>query len=155
MTKKEIQSDYGSSVNSEILVTLLGSKISITLLNFFSTTAVFYILTVISALLVLWQSLYFFATGRHIRLVVILAKTVAAIAAAIALGITIACTIVAAYYAKEYIGSSYHLGIDAGIIVMTLFSICASFCPTSLVKKAKKVRRAKVESFSAAFEEQF
>ena len=155
MSKKDIQSDYGARLNSEILVYLLGSKIHTPVLNLFSTTVVFFLLTVIGALLILWQSVYFFATGKHIKPVVIVSKICAAVAAMVALIMTIILVVVTASYAEDYISSSYDIAIGAGVIMMVVFSIGSIFCPVSLTKKVKKVRRISVEDACKKFEEQF
>ena len=155
MSKKEIQSSYGASVNAPILVDLLGSKFEIFALNLLSVTVLFFIFTVISVLLVFWQSLYFFATGKHVKLVVLISKICSAATAVISLILTIVVVAVANSAANNYIGASYNVSISAGVIMMVIFSVGAVFCPASLTKKAKKARPIKAERNCENFESFF
>lgn len=152
MSKKEIQSSYGASLNAPIVVDLLGSKFQVFALNLLSATVLFFILTVISSLIVFWQSLYFFATGKHVRLVVLISKICSAVNALIAMILTTVVVIVADSAANNYIGASYGVSIGAGVIMMLVFAVCAVFCPTSLVKKTKKSRPIKAEHNCEDFE---
>lgn len=155
MTKKQIEGDMGESANSDILVQLLGAKLDIPLLNAMSLIVIFFIVTVIFALLILWQSLYFFITGKHVKLLVTISKIYTAVFAALALIMTITSVVVANYYANIYIRPSYDVSISVGIIIMFIFALGSIFCPGSLVPKAKKAKRISDRYTAVNFEPQF
>lgn len=140
MSKNEIESEYGASVNADILVELLGAKKKANTLALFSANVVFFILTVVGVLLIMWQSLYFFATGRHAELLVFFFKIFTAAIASVAMIVAIVFVAQAAPIAKIYIASGYRIRIGVGVILMAAFSIGAIFCPTRLTKKIRKVR---------------
>lgn len=156
MTKREIESDYGAATNAEMLSMLLGAKLGVSATKLLSLAVIFFILTAVSALLILWQSLYFFVTGKHIRVIVLISKICAVIATAIVMIATIVLIVLINLYADTYItGTVYQASIGAGIIILVIFCIGAIFCPTSLTKKVKKERivrdRQCIEEFEAQF----
>lgn len=144
MTKREIEGEIGTTLNTSILTTLLGAKIGSSGTNLLSATMIFFVLTVASALLILWQSLYFFATGKHAGRLVFITKICTAILSALALVSTIVLIAIVDSYAYDYIvGSNYRVSISAGVIIFVIFAIGSIFCPTSLVKKQRKEKAAK------------
>lgn len=143
MSKKEFQSLYGTILSSSLAIDLLGSSIEAPFLNFYSVAVIFFIITVICVLVILWQSLYFFTTGKHVKRIVVITKICAAVAAAVALIWTIALVISISLIANDYIDSGYSVRIGAGVITMAIFAIGAIFCPSGLVKKVKKVKPSK------------
>ncbi len=155
MSKKEIQSDYGAKLNADLLFELLGMKLVLPALTLFSLTTLFFILTAVGALLILWQGLYFFVTGRQITRVVSIAKIGSATAAGVALIMTVVFLIMASFFAGTYIGSDYSLGICAGVILMTVFAVGSLFCPARLTKKERKMRIRRTVSSYEDFEAQF
>lgn len=155
LSKKEIASDYGANLNAELLVSLIGAKVKLHAVNALSITTIFFVLTTISALLLLWQSLYFFASGKHFQKVVFTAKICAVIAATIALILTILLLGIAASYTTTYISSTYKVTIEAGVILSLIASFGALFCPTSLTKKEKKIKLPKPEIFREDLDAQF
>lgn len=155
MSKKEIESNYGTSVNTGILTELLGAKMADLDRNLFSIATLFFILAAMGALLVVWQSLYFFVTGKHIGLVVWISKIFTAAMSATALAIGIVFVVRMAYYAETYISSDYRVRIGAGVILMTIFAFGAACCPTSLSRKYRKARSISTRKSLQDLEAQF
>lgn len=155
MSKKEIQSDYGAKLNADLLFELLGMRLVLPALTLFSLTTLFFILTAVGALLILWQGLYFFVTGRQITRVVSIAKIGSATVAGVALIMTVVFLIMASSFTYTYITSDYSLGICAGVILMTVFAVGSLFCPARLTKKERKMRIRRTVSSYEDFEAQF
>lgn len=154
-SKKELKEGLADRDNIDLLLELLGSKYYMPTLQLIAISVVFFILTAIAAMVVLWQSLYFFASGKHSRHVVIISKIFAAAVSVAALVMTIVTKYIIADHAKTYISSSYRIGLSAGVIILVVFAVCAVFCPTRLKAKVRKIKPARVLRDNADFTAQF
>lgn len=154
-SRQELEGDLGTSVSTNLLFELSGAMFLPPVLNLFSATLVFFIIAVICALIVLWQCLYFFATGRHVQPIVTISKKISAVAALLALVATITFVALTDWISSLYIGSDLRVSISAGVIIFTIFAFGAAFCPAKLTEKARKPRPARIKRPLEEFEAQF
>ena len=154
MSKTEATEGAGKSLNASALVLLFSSKIDSSLGTVLSFTYILFIVVALAALVILWQNLYFFATGKYNRSTVIFAKVISVSLAILALIVTVVFVLIMQELVDDYLMKSYSLNLSAGIVFMAIFAIGSLFCPSNLLPKPKK-EKPMVEKPKAVLEEQF
>lgn len=138
MTKKEAKGNLGNSVDASILVQLLAVKTEPAVSVIFSFAYIPFIIMVVGALLVLWQSLYSFASGKYSKAVVMTGKLMSALGCVAGLAFTIVFLVIMAPFIDTYVIADYGISISAGIIFMLIFAVGSVFCPSEAKPRKKK-----------------
>lgn len=137
-SKKEATGGTGEAINATILVTLLGSKSEDLMLDAMSLGYIPFIIMAIGALIILWQNLYFLATGKYSKKLIVTGKIISAAFAIVALAFVVVFVIIITPYIDDYLIKSYDLGISAGVVFMAIFALGSLFCPSRTTPREKK-----------------
>ena len=143
MEKKEITGEKGKLYNESIIVDLVGMTMLPSFLGLMSVGLLPYLLLALSALALLWQNLYFFASGNYVSPVANTAKICTAVFAVVSLAMGIVFVSVISANARVYMTSAYTVGISAGVIILTVVSMVPLFLSSGITPKAKKAPKAK------------
>ena len=143
MEKKEITGDAGKLYNGSIIVDLMGITMLPPFLGLMSVGLLPFLLLALSALALLWQNLYFFASGNYVRPVANTAKICTAVFAVVSLAMGIVLVSVISANARVYMTSAYTVGISAGVIILTVVSMVPLFLSSGITPKVKKAPKAK------------
>ena len=145
LTRKESEGVLGISVNSELLITLIGSKTRGETLELISLIGIVFIGAFIGAALVLWQNLSYLMNEQYSKNTVLISKIVSAVLALGALGISIAYLIVVRELETTYLPKGFDISISAGVICLAIFAIGSIFCPHNVTPRVKKIDTEEVE----------
>ena len=138
ISRKESEGVLGISANSELLITLIGSKTRGETLDLISLIGIVFIGAFIGAALVLWQNLSYLMNEQYSKNTVLISKIVSAVLALGALGISIAYLIVVRELETTYLPKGFDISISAGVICFAIFALGAVFCPHKVAPSVKK-----------------
>ncbi len=133
---RQVERGEADSENFLLLTGVVGACIKADYIPIFSLGFVFAVLLLLSAGIVMMQSLVYLATGEKLRWLSLTAKIVCVASAVLVLALSIAYSLVAMDILQAWEGATdrYSVSIAAGAIVPLIFAVLALLVPTRDVR---------------------
>ena len=130
---KDIKKGYANNTNDkfQILLNSVGSTYLV-IPDFIALVSLFFIITIISAGMVMQQNLLYFMTGKCSKIQLKTAKIISLVFACFALAAVIAFVIMVSAFAKFYGIRGYSLSIGVGAILLAVFAIAGCCIPSKI-----------------------